>query len=162
MYIVDRCSPVVWEPMHRMSCRGRLLIISVPHEGALHMKTCPHEGAPAPHEVAFYLVQSTINSHELCVELPRQGREEASRRPCGEADGGMQHDAGSIGRRLTKVEDAIDTAVLELAYDRHRVGRDVGTAASAAVSEQWPRAAGARPWSQLVVVAWAVGAVWIQ
>ena len=25
------------------------------------MKTCPHEGAPALHEVAFYLVQSTFN-----------------------------------------------------------------------------------------------------
>jgi hypothetical protein len=45
----------------------------------------------------------------------------------------MQQDAGSIGRRLTKAEDAIDAAVLELAYDRHRVGRDAGTAAGAAL-----------------------------
>ena len=68
----------------------------------------------------------------------------------------MQRDAGVIGRRMTAAENAIDSAVLELAYDRHRVGRDAGTAAGAAVSGQWPRAAGARPWSQLVVVAWAV------
>ena len=39
------------------------------------MKTCPHEGAPAPHEVAFYLVQSTINPHELDSQAPRGGRE---------------------------------------------------------------------------------------
>ena len=104
-----------------------------PPRGGATYENVPPRGGARPHEVAFYLVQSTINSHELCVELPRQGREEASRRPCGEADGGMQQDAGSIGRRLTKVEDAIDAAVLELAYDRHRVGRDAGTAAGAAL-----------------------------
>ena len=88
----------------------------------------------------------------------RPHEQDASALACwaGEADGGMQRDAGVIGRRMTAAENAIDSAVLELAYDRHRVGRDAGTAAGAAVSGQWPRAAGARPWSQLVVVAWAV------
>ena len=128
------------------------------------MKTCPHEGAPAPHEVAFYLVQSTINSPRAGCWIARPHEEDASALAswAGEADGGMQRDAGVIDRRMTAAENAIDSAVLELAYDRHRVGRNAGTAAGAAVSGQWPRAAGARPWSQLVVVAWAVGAVWIQ
>ena len=78
------------------------------------MKRCPHEGAPAPHEVAFYLVQSTINPHELSTEAPRGGRESAL------ASWRVRRMAGSNGmpatpaaRRLTAAENAIEAAVLE-------------------------------------------------
>ena len=132
-----------------------------PRGGATYENVPPRGGARPPRGG---ILLSTINNQFPTSWTARPHEEDASALAswAGEADGGMQRDAGVIGRRMTAAENAIDSAVLELAYDRHRVGRDAGTAAGAAVSGQWPRAAGARPWSQLVVVAWAVGAVWIQ
>ena len=132
-----------------------------PRGGATYENVPPRGGARPPRGG---ILLSTINNQFPTSWTARPHEEDASALAswAGEADGGMQRDAGVIGRRMTAAENAIDSAVLELAYDRHRVGRNAGTAAGAAVSGQWPRAAGARPWSQLVVVAWAVGAVWIQ
>ena len=49
-------------------------------------------------------------SHAVAPALHARGRE----RLANEADGGMQRDAGLIGRTLTAAEDAIDAAVPEL------------------------------------------------
>ena len=49
-------------------------------------------------------------SHAVAPALHARGRE----RLANEADGGMQRDAGLIGRTPTAAEDAIDAAVPEL------------------------------------------------
>ena len=43
------------------------------------MKTCPHEGAPAPHEVAFYLVQSAIKFPRADLRSPTRRTRALSR-----------------------------------------------------------------------------------
>ena len=120
-----------------------------PRGGATYENVPPRGGARPPRGG---ILLSTINNQFPTSWTARPHEEDASALAswAGEADGGMQRDAGVIGRRMTAAENAIDSAVLELAYDRHRVGRNAGTAAGAAVCV---RTVATSCWSSTVVAA---------